>query len=113
MGLFFGWTGVHDFLTRKVALGVTHIVLMVFGIFSIPTLFIMEFFDAFRCGTGTMCPSGTNWGILWLAFVVAPPVISCVMGLIESIILFATASKYPSQYTAMKQEALLDKNENL
>ena len=108
LGIFFGSFGIHDFMMRKPLLGIIHIVLSISGLGAMTVLIPIMIFDAFKCGTGTIaeCP-GLGIGMTdeqMEAIIIVPFYISIIMAIIEVIILFATASKYPSKKSINTQQ---------
>lgn len=94
VGLFLGGLGIHNFIVKRVGRGLIELFLTIIATGGLPITFIAMFADAFRCGTGTMCPSGFNYDILFLIFGAIIAIVG-IVAFVESIILIATHGKYP------------------
>lgn len=101
LGLFFGGFGVHNFMIHRTKRGIIQAVITVslFGLAM--TLFVIMFFDSFKCGTGSIgsCEK------LNLPFDALLAICSYAVGgmfgwgAIESLIILIKANQYPLKTT--------------
>ena len=97
LGIFLGSLGIQSFMTRKYAIGLIHLALVFSGVGLGIVVFAIMFFDAFKCGTGSMCPSLNIQDWMLAAAFNIPMTISSIIAVVEVIILFVSLPKYPSE----------------
>ena len=98
IGLFLGGFGVHNFITHRYSRGAAQVALTISAFGTIMILFVVEFIDTFKCGTGEIssCPHlGIPYNLIYAICFRGIILPTYAWGVIESFIMLVKAGQYP------------------